>query len=227
MSLLVVSLPPTLGPRRGRLKRALVGLSVLGALAMSPLAADAAQARHGSPNGSRGANKLDDALAKRAAKGGGRRSRVIVQLEAGQNLPANLQGFVKGQKLNVINAYVLDLPDSALNQLSLGSVHSAHVDRPIWAEDYLATTSTAAIVVQDLLGYTGEGIGVAVIDSGITSWHDDLTAHRSRKQFPYGNQRVSKFVDFVNGQTLPYDDHGHGSHVAGIILGNGYDSDGK
>jgi subtilisin family serine protease len=34
-------------------------------------------------------------------------------------------------------------------------------------------------------------------------------------------------VDFVNGQTMPYDDHGHGSHVAGIILGNGYDSRGR
>ena len=29
--------------------------------------------------------------------------------------------------------------------------------------------------VQESLGYTGAGIGVAVIDSGITSWHDDLT----------------------------------------------------
>ncbi|MEQ1911107.1 MAG: S8 family peptidase, partial [Vicinamibacterales bacterium] len=33
--------------------------------------------------------------------------------------------------------------------------------------------------------------------------------------------------DFVNNQTMPYDDHGHGSHVAGIILGNGYDSNGR
>ena len=45
-------------------------------------------------------------------------------------------------------------------------------------------------------------------------------------QFPYGNQRVTKFVDFVNGQSLPYDDNGHGSHVAGIIAGNGDDSNG-
>ena len=39
-------------------------------------------------------------------------------------------------------------------------------------------------------------------------------------------QRTVKFVDFVNGLTNPYDDNGHGSHVSGIILGNGYDTQG-
>jgi serine protease AprX len=33
-------------------------------------------------------------------------------------------------------------------------------------------------------------------------------------------------MDFVNGRTAPYDDNGHGSHVSGIIAGNGVDSRG-
>ena len=33
-------------------------------------------------------------------------------------------------------------------------------------------------------------------------------------------------MDFVNGRTAAYDDNGHGTHVAGIIAGNGYDSGG-
>ena len=77
------------------------------------------------------------------------------------------------------------------------------------------------------MGLTGAGVGVAVIDSGISTFHDDLTVVNSSTLYPYGNQRVTKFVDFVNGQALPYDDNGHGTHVAGIIGGNGNDSAGS
>src|SRR4029077_1626991 len=59
-----------------------------------------------------------------------------------------------------------------------------------------------------------------VIDSGVTSWHDDLADPAA------GTQRVARFVDFVNGAQAAYDDYGHGSHVAGIIAGNGSDSNG-
>ena len=75
------------------------------------------------------------------------------------------------------------------------------------------------------LGYDGAGVGVAVIDSGVTTWHDDLTYQGSSRPCAWSDgQRVAKFVDFVNGRTTPYDDNGHGTHVAGIIAGNGFDS---
>ena len=96
------------------------------------------------------------------------------------------------------------MPDSAINQVAADAgIKDAHFDRPIWAADYISTHSMAADVVQQTLGYTGSGVGVAVIDSGVASWHDDLTIGAHYASYPYGNQRVSKFVDFVNGQKLP------------------------
>jgi serine protease AprX len=58
----------------------------------------------------------------------------------------------------------------------------------------------------------GRGISIAVIDSGVQP-HPDLPA-----------ARIRKFVDFVNARTVPYDDFGHGTHVAGIAAGNGTSS---
>ena len=79
--------------------------------------------------------------------------------------------------------------------------------------------------MQQQLGFDGAGVGVAVIDSGISGYHDYLTYHDSNPAVQVvGGQRVTKFVDFVNGQTNKYDDNGHGSHVAGIIAGNGWDT---
>lgn len=202
-----------------------VGLSIAPALAAPPAQPGSSSSAFGHQ---RRIQKLDDELTRRARIGSrSRRSRLIVQLGNGQTLPASLRAYQSGNRLDLINGYVLDVPDNALADVaSQVEVASAHVDRPIWAADYLSTHSTAADVAHDTLGFTGEGIGVAVIDSGVATWHDDLTEPRGRSG-RFGNQRVSRFVDFVNGQQLPYDDHGHGSHVAGIILGNGYDSNGR
>ena len=65
-------------------------------------------------------------------------------------------------------------------------------------------------------GFTGKGIGVAVMDTGIV-------AH---KDFTLPTNRLKAFHDFVNQEENLYDDNGHGTHVAGIIGGNGYASQG-
>jgi subtilisin family serine protease len=66
------------------------------------------------------------------------------------------------------------------------------------------------------LGYDGSGIGVAVIDSGITDI-PDLHGH---------DYRVIYAQDFT-GINATVDQYAHGTHVAGIIGGNGKNSTGS
>lgn len=68
------------------------------------------------------------------------------------------------------------------------------------------------------LGYTGSGVRVAILDSGLDRGHDDLP-----------EPLVAR--DFSNFPTLDDDVHnpvsGHGTHVAGTMLGRGVLSSGK
>src|SRR5216683_1651003 len=66
-------------------------------------------------------------------------------------------------------------------------------------------------------GWDGTGIGVAVIDSGIT-YHSDLYGTTGSG----GKLRIIYSQDFDGGGTNDY--YGHGEHVAGIIAGSGKSS---
>jgi len=58
--------------------------------------------------------------------------------------------------------------------------------------------------------YSRDDIVIAIIDTGIDNAHVDL------------NQgKVIGWTDYVNGRTQPYDDNGHGTHVASIAAGTG------
>src|SRR5438105_4197929 len=213
-------------------KRTLAVLCILfvAGLAVSPAAAGPSHGKAtkkgaGAPGAFVKNYKLDDALTDRATHGDSRSTtRVIVTLVPGATLPAEFKRYATNSRLDLINGEVLDLPNGVLKQISAHpNVFRIHYDRPTKTHNYRTAITVGARNVYAKYGYTGAGVGVAVIDSGITSWHDDLMNYTSTL-LPYGNQRVAKFVDFVNGRALPYDDNGHGSHVSGIIGGLGYDS---
>lgn len=66
-------------------------------------------------------------------------------------------------------------------------------------------------------GYTGQGVVVAVIDSGVNYNHDDLADHLwdGGEAFPHHG------FDIYNHDDDPMDDLGHGTHCAGIVCGDG------
>lgn len=172
--------------------------------------------------------KLDHKLNDRSNRSASSISRVIVVLYPGCD-PGN--GYLKAQvrklrHFGIIDADLLEVPNGQLKKLAdEPCVKDVHWDRQTSGEMNRAAIVEGARAVQDAYGYDGTGIGVAVIDSGITNYHDDLTYQgNSPKVKVVNGQRVTKFVDFVNGRLSAYDDNGHGTHVAGIIGGNGYDT---
>ena len=172
--------------------------------------------------------KLDGVLNARASEAVGH-SRVIVVFNSqlDEVFVKNLGGQL-GRRLNLIGAQVVVVPNGILKKLAdHPAVRSLHHDRPFESTMNRVAVTTGARNVQKSLGYTGAGVGVAVLDSGVTSWHDDLQYSGGLSVVQTkGGQRVAAFADFVNGRSTPYDDNGHGTHVAGIIAGNGYDARG-
>ena len=81
------------------------------------------------------------------------------------------------------------------------------------------------LVWQDT-GYTGDGITMAIIDTGIDGNHtalDDLDDDNTTN-----DPKIVAFYDAINHpeatngtEIFPYDDNGHGTHCAGITAGTG------
>lgn len=60
-----------------------------------------------------------------------------------------------------------------------------------------------------------QDIVVAVIDTGVDYNHEDLSFNMWRNPNPKNNDLVG--WDFIHNDNLPFDDHAHGTHCAGVI----------
>src|SRR6266545_4903379 len=116
------------GPKR---TIAALALLVLGLAANGFAAGSQNGAAPGGPSSVVKNYKLDDVVAARAAQGNpAERSSVIVTLHAGADLPPQFNVYARPGKLDIINGFVLDLPNAALNQLAAHpSVFRVHDDR--------------------------------------------------------------------------------------------------
>ena len=120
-------------------------------------------------------------------------------------------------KLPLINSLVIEIEEENIDKLkSLKCLKTVFQNTHITMQMDSARDIVNANMAQEK-GYTGKGIGIAILDTGISPIND----------FSYPKNRIIAFKDFINGKTSPYDDNGHGTHVSGIAGGNGTNSNGK
>ena len=80
------------------------------------------------------------------------------------------------------------------------------------SEEAISFQDTYSEMIQlDDVSLDGEGISVCIVDSGIDMTHPDLSG-----------LSLAGWRDFISSATEPYDDNGHGTSMAGILVADGW-----
>ncbi|MBR1442971.1 MAG: hypothetical protein IJ583_05490 [Firmicutes bacterium] len=107
-------------------------------------------------------------------------------------------------KLPVINACVIEINEDDVHYLDgIENVKIVYENTKITTQMNHALDTVNANFAHSL-GYRGKNITVAFLDTGIAPINDFTK--------PYN--RIIAFKDFINNKSVPYDDNGHGTHVA-------------
>ncbi len=154
--------------------------------------------------------------------------RVLVVLEARTTLAQvgqiarRVDGFGLERRFTLVPVVAAEVDAEQIDVLaSLRGVDHVELDAPVYAA--LDSAQQSFGVAQGRIdaavdgdgdssqqSYSKDDLVVAVLDSGISTFHRDLD-----------EGKVIAWADFVNGLDVPYDDHGHGTSVASVVAGEG------
>jgi serine protease AprX len=163
---------------------------------------------------------------------------VIVQKAVKDDRVEQAVGALGGKvttDLHIINAFAAEMTAQAAAQLGgVDGVRWVSLDAPMAGTDCNTNCLTSDVNLKNVyekainankvwLGTPkrqGTGIGIAVVDAGV-NWQADLYTKS-------GLNRVVANVRFnTDYNQTTFDNFGHGSHIAGIVAGNGSSSNGK
>ena len=192
-----------------------IGVSIV--MAVSALAAPSAPATtvHATATTVHG---LDPGIAVKGAA----QQRVVVTGAPSVGDAVRRAGGVVTASLAIVHGVAATIPaDRVIALASDARVSSVTADRTARFQDFLyddTTTASQFVVTSQAsdawaLGDLGQGIGVAVIDTGVSP-------------MPDFNGRLVHGPD-LSGEGTTIDSFGHGTVMAGIIAGDGHDSAGR
>jgi serine protease AprX len=200
-----------------------IGLHLIGS---SPASAAKAPAPAGS------SSSLDPRIASVAARHPNETVSTIIQFKG--NVSAERARWLVGRdgghvfaELHIINALAATLPAERARWLAASpAVHSVSLNSTVHSQSLLPIAGNLLNNLQNTYdgtldltpafvhGYTGAGVGVAVIDTGIDGDLPDFQTSNGT-----GSRVVETAVTDPNATTAS-DLYGHGTDVAGIIAGN-------
>lgn len=124
--------------------------------------------------------------------------------------------FFRRDFRRTVNAVALDVPPALWAEAeALPEVRALFPDVRVRATLEESVPLVGAPEVWTGAGSTGAGVRIALVDSGVDAAHPDLGGG-----FGPG-MKIAGGYDFVNEDTDPADDNGHGTHVAGILAAKG------
>ncbi len=172
-------------------------------------------------------NKVDKGLSTKQALNEKTNSHRKNLVDKQNNLETNIKSLYPKARIdskvqNVFNGFIV----SDITEIESKRLESLTEIKKVYKNYEIYTTLMDSVPLinaddvwqlQDSEGrqVTGQGIDIAVIDTGVDYTHSDLGGC-----FGQGCKVVSGW-DFVNNDPDPMDDQGHGTHVAATAAGNG------
>ncbi len=179
------------------------------------------------------AGKADSVLAPKLLAHALRGSEPVIlktggALTAAQEAQLRALGADITRHLSFINSVAATVPARNLAKVAaLPFVTHLSSDGKVKKCDEFTVGSSGAGTAYTQYGLDGTGIGVAVVDSGVTGTKPTQTAHDVTDSITQTNARLVARVNFCSTDGAATDDCGHGTHVSGIIAGNGKASTGS
>ena len=133
----------------------------------------------------------------------------LISKASGTNLKSAKQ-LINREFKTILNGVSVSLTSTMVNEIKkLNYVSKVEKDEIVRINDNESNNAIKVPEVWEKLGFTGKGVTIAIIDTGVD------TAHVC-----FSGDKFVKGYDFINHDDDPFDDNSHGTHCAGIAAAN-------